>query len=279
MEYDPIKFKLARILRKHPSLRRLFHQSLDLMFLRSWYVGRELRRLKSSFKPGAKVLDAGTGFGQYSDRISRMYPQVSIAALEIDRAHLYGAKDYFRQVHPKTAILLGDVQILPLAAQSFDVIVSVDVMEHIQEDQQTFHEFSRILKPGGVFLMHTPRDLSNSEDGRYHDQGLDTTGWTVGEHVRDGYRDEDAVRKLKSAGLNVTRIIHGYGVMGKIGWTLLQRIPLGWLSHGMIWILPTLIYLIAAIPVGMLAMLIDYTIGEHARGGSLLIIAEKKSKV
>jgi len=274
MEYDPIKLKLAKILKRNPFLRGLFHKSLDLMFLRSWYVGRELRRMRASFKPGANVLDAGTGFGQYSDRIKRMYPNVSIAALELERDHLYGVEDYFKKVHPDISILLGDVQSLPLAEQTFDVIVSVDVMEHVLNDEETFAEFNRILRPGGMFLMHTPRDLSpvGTID---HDHSDDSERWTVGEHVRDGYRDADAVRKLDAAGLKVVRKVNGYGIMGKIGWTLMQRIPLGWLSKGMLWILPTLIYMVAAIPIGMLAMWIDYTIGNHAYGGSLLIIAQK----
>ena len=63
MDYDPIKDRLGRLFnRSHPT-QRLFYRILDLVFLRAWYVQRELRRIISSLPVNREidVLDAGTG--------------------------------------------------------------------------------------------------------------------------------------------------------------------------------------------------------------------------
>ena len=49
MHYDPIKNVFASIIKKFPFLRIFFYKSLDLMFLRSWYVRRELKKLRKKF--------------------------------------------------------------------------------------------------------------------------------------------------------------------------------------------------------------------------------------
>ena len=66
MHYDPVKNIFAKLIKIHPSFRILFFKILDLMFLRSWYVRRELKRIRSIFKDkNINIYDAGTGYSQY----------------------------------------------------------------------------------------------------------------------------------------------------------------------------------------------------------------------
>jgi len=53
-------------------------------------------------------------------------------------------------------IVLGDMTRAPFPDQYFDIIVSVEVLEHVEEDERFVYHASRVLKPGGVFLMTTP---------------------------------------------------------------------------------------------------------------------------
>src|SRR5262245_30537546 len=53
-------------------------------------------------------------------------------------------------------IVLGDMTQAPFPDRSFDVVVSVEVLEHVEEDERFVYHASRVLKPGGVFLMTTP---------------------------------------------------------------------------------------------------------------------------
>ncbi|MDP8239919.1 MAG: class I SAM-dependent methyltransferase [Candidatus Hatepunaea meridiana] len=304
MEYDPIKYNLATLLGRSALLRRLFFIALDVLFLRSWYIRRELRCLKSTINNRqSTILDAGMGFGQYSDRMLRMFKGVKLVGLEIDRKHLYGSEKYFRKVHPEARLTLGDVQMQPFGNQKFDLALTVDVMEHIEDDVAAFAEYYRVLKPGGYLLMHTPRivgdesvgqtllsdsspinkdcrtGVSNLPENKDCRTGvsnlLDDTKWSVDEHFRDGYRDSEAIERIEATGLKVKKIIRGYGRTGHIAWVLLQRIPLSLLAKGKLWILPVAVYLLLILPLALLFMWLDFLRGDTLKGGSLLVLAQR----
>ncbi len=272
MEYDPIKFKLARLLGRCSPLRRLFFCALDLLFLRAWYVRRELWKLRRKLGLNAAVLDAGMGFGQYTDRMLRTFAAPDVYGLEIDRKHIYGGERYFKSNYPNLQILLGDVQKTPLNRERFDLILSVDVMEHIEDDVATFGEFHRILKNGGYFLMHTPRDKNQNNADRRHS---DENRWTVDEHFRDGYSDKDIQQKLESAGFRIVKIARSYGALGMFAWHLLQGIPMRMLGRSSWMIPPAALYILFIYPLAFFAMLLDVAAGNHRNGNGLLVLAQK----
>ena len=54
------------------------------------------------------------------------------------------------------AFIIGDMCKSELPDNSFDVVVSVEVLEHVEEDELFLDQVRRVLKPGGCFLMTTP---------------------------------------------------------------------------------------------------------------------------
>lgn len=234
------------------------------------------------------------GFGQYSDRLARIFRGAKITGLEIDRAHLYGGEAYFRAVHPGFGFTVGDVQILPFKENSFDLIVTVDVMEHIPDDRATFAEYARVLKPGGRLLMHTPRDTSELRIGNWEfgmmqegdhagsdgdpKSNIQNPHWEVGEHVRDGYRDADAREKIEAAGLKIERMTRGYGKPGMVAWTLLQRIPMTLLGASKLFIPVVALWIALVAPVALIAMALDVSAGDQPEGGSLMVTAVKEGR-
>jgi SAM-dependent methyltransferase len=90
---------------------------------------------------GADILCAHKGVTGYSglDR--------SDEALEIARRDFAGDNRSFVQ---------GDVYALPFADASFDTIVSLETIEHLEHPERAMAEFRRVLKPGGVLLGSVP---------------------------------------------------------------------------------------------------------------------------
>lgn len=53
-------------------------------------------------------------------------------------------------------VVIDDMTRSSLSTATFDCAVAVEVLEHVESDQQFVREVSRVLKPGGVFVMTTP---------------------------------------------------------------------------------------------------------------------------
>ena len=54
------------------------------------------------------------------------------------------------------AVLFDDMARSQLPDGSFDGVVAVEVLEHVEEDEQFVRHVQRVLRPGGWFLMSTP---------------------------------------------------------------------------------------------------------------------------
>lgn len=54
------------------------------------------------------------------------------------------------------SVIFGDMTRSDLPSDSFDIVVSVEVLEHVEEDDRFVSEVSRVLKRGGRFIMTTP---------------------------------------------------------------------------------------------------------------------------
>ena len=53
-------------------------------------------------------------------------------------------------------LIIGDMTNSGLPSESFDLAVSVEVLEHVEDDEKFVSEVCRVLKPGGRFIMTTP---------------------------------------------------------------------------------------------------------------------------
>jgi ubiquinone/menaquinone biosynthesis C-methylase UbiE len=53
-------------------------------------------------------------------------------------------------------IVYGNIEQLPFPNQTFDVVLSLWVLEHLEHPDHVFKEISRVLKPGGIFAFVTP---------------------------------------------------------------------------------------------------------------------------
>lgn len=96
----------------------------------------------------SNVLDLGCGRGGVAEVIWR---DVHLAAgIDPDMASLTGHR---ATGMPVVRGVAGD---LPFASDSFDVVVSVWVLEHLVDPLGAFIEVRRVLRPGGHFIFLTP---------------------------------------------------------------------------------------------------------------------------
>lgn len=271
MQYDPIKDRLGSIFSARPAMQRLFYRLLDLFFLRSWYVRREIHRIFASFPPGRtiRVLDAGTGFGQYAYYIAHRFPNARVHAVDVKQDYLDNARRFLDQTPEGERVTLAVDDLTRLEAEGpFDFILSVDVMEHIEDDRAVFRNFARVLRPGGLVLINTPSDLGGSD---VREEGETSF---IEEHVRDGYNLEELQTKLRDAGLEPIRSIYTYGDYGSLAWRLLIKYPMLALGKTRASAVALPLYYLPVFPLGMALNALDVR-SKNEAGTGLLVVARK----
>ncbi|MGC8634186.1 MAG: class I SAM-dependent methyltransferase [Candidatus Limnocylindrales bacterium] len=98
---------------------------------------------------GRALLEVGAGYGRLADEYDG-YREVVL--LDASEAHVAAARDEFRG-HPRIRVEQGDAYALPFTDGSFDVVVCVRVVHHLEHPGAVFAEFARVLRPGGVLVL------------------------------------------------------------------------------------------------------------------------------
>jgi SAM-dependent methyltransferase len=136
-----------------------------------WRAGqaRRLQLILQAAGPqrlAGRLLENGCGVGMY---VEHLRPRVGqVVGLEYDFARAAEAG----QRSPCITNAAGER--LPFPANSFDVILSHEVLEHVQDDRQAAAEMARVLKPGGRIVLFVPNRGYPFEThgiywrGRYH---------------------------------------------------------------------------------------------------------------
>lgn len=269
MHYDPVKNIFAHIIKKFPFLRIIFYKILDLMFLRSWYVRRELRQLRKVLD-GKKIniYDAGSGYGQYSYFMSKILQPCEIYSVDVKEDWINDCKEFFKsQKIENVSFAIEDLTKI-IHTNKFDLIVCVDVMEHIRDDVKVFENYYNALKEDGYLLINTPSIYGGSDVHEDDDESF------IGEHARDGYSKEDLESKLHPLGFKTYQSKYTYGFWGDKAWRLGIKYPIMMvnISKLILFILP--IYYLITFPFTFLMMLIDFN-SNNKVGSGINFIAKK----
>jgi SAM-dependent methyltransferase len=144
----------------------------------------------------AIVLEAGCGEGYGADLLGG----VASAVLALDYDPVTAAHVVRR--YPRVAVARADLVALPVRDGGCDALVSLQVIEHLWEQERFLRECHRVLRPGGALMLSTPNRLTFSP-------GRDTPLNPF--HTRELAPAElaDLVRDAGFAGVDVLGLHHG----------------------------------------------------------------------
>jgi SAM-dependent methyltransferase len=202
-----------------------------------WRAGQERRlaMIREWANTKGTTLVDGIGVGMYAVHLMQDSPRVFGFDIELPRA-----LEAHEQV-PLTHVAAAEY--VPYPANTFDLILSHEVLEHVQDDQAAIAEMARVLRPGGRAVIFCPNRWYPFEThghywrGKYHFGNTPLINYLpdmwrnkLAPHVR-AYKKRDLMRLIKGLPLKVvyhTRIFGAYdNIIARFG-------PLGRVLRGLL---------------------------------------------
>ena len=178
-----------------------------------------VRRLKQILPVKAsRVLDAGCGRGVITRFLSSRYPDAAIDAVDADS----DAQKTNREISEKAGFrhcnfIDGDLTEYSVADR-YDLIVSVDNLEHVLDDRKVLQNFHESLETSGVLVVHVPHFYRRWPVFAWQ-KNFDVPG-----HVRPGYHLAQLVERVEQAGFTVTKRGFSYGFLENLTNNISYRI-------------------------------------------------------
>lgn len=134
--------------------------------------------LLQDFVKGKRVLDAACGEGYGSLLLSRN--ATSVQGLDISSESILNAQTKYGRENLK--FVTGSIDLLPFEDDSFDIVVSFETLEHVNEDTQLrfLQEIRRVLTNEGTLIISTPNKKFYSDIPKYSNPF----------HVKELYKEE-----------------------------------------------------------------------------------------
>jgi SAM-dependent methyltransferase len=117
-----------------------------------WRAGQQ-RRLDmiahaAGERIGGLVLENGCGVGMYVEKLTSLGSHVVGLEYDLERAIEAGINS--------DKIINAAGEFIPLLSSTFDLILSHEVIEHVQDDRAAICEMIRLLKPSGRAVIFSP---------------------------------------------------------------------------------------------------------------------------
>lgn len=224
---------------------------------------RNVRRLKKmhDFK---RVLDAGSGNGDYTFWVAERFPDVVIDACDVSEDSINVCKCAQKKLG------LGNIDYIQMDLREFrkpetyDFIYSNHVLEHISENRAVIENLVTSLKPGGYIYIQLPdADQERLDWGEKYME--EHKKWAEKEHIGLTLNLASLTKALRESGCEIITAKHTEGVLGEISFKLGEMARSYYRSNAMFSLMLPFLKII-----GYLDSLMDY---KSASG--ILVVARK----
>lgn len=147
---------------------------------------------KYSGKVGIRsVCEIGCGTGSLSCRLGSL--GLGVYALDLDKNAIRLARKFNKNIN----VRYSSKDVLRIErSEKYDLVVCIEVLEHIKEDRKALAKINRLLKPGGLLLMTVPIHE------KYRREFDNRSG-----HIRR-YNPAELLKKIKEAGFEISYSRH-----------------------------------------------------------------------
>jgi SAM-dependent methyltransferase len=185
--------------------KEIYSQIFQIEQTHWWYAGRRKIVFDWVFRildrtTRARILDVGCGTG-YNLDILRKLGFSDVYGLDIAPEALY-----FCEARGLPQVICGDLTDVPFANESFDLVLALDIIEHLEDDLRGLRGMARLLKPGGALVIFTPAlpSLWSLQD-------------EVGHHFRR-YTTAELKQKTLKTGLEIVKLSYANSLLFPLVW-------------------------------------------------------------
>jgi 2-polyprenyl-3-methyl-5-hydroxy-6-metoxy-1,4-benzoquinol methylase len=180
--------------------------------VRGWYFNLALRQLSGAAP--CNILDAGSGIGAYTLRLARQFATASVVGWDLDPRKIELAEEVARESRiPNAHFLRRDICSDDGPGNAFDLVVCIDVLEHIHDYTTALRNLWRITRPGGFLFLHTPQPDQRRVFKRFY-------AWRHLDHAREGFLKDELGSHLEAAGFTVLSVRESFGLPGRLAWEM-----------------------------------------------------------
>lgn len=111
-----------------------------------------IRSVSRLLKPNQTLLEVGCAHGYLLQELKILFPGMLLMGADIISEPLLA----FHKRLPAVPLLQFDLAQCPLPDQCVDIVISRNMLEHIQDDRAAIRQMARILKPNGVVIVEIP---------------------------------------------------------------------------------------------------------------------------
>ncbi|MGF1578162.1 MAG: glycosyltransferase [Gemmataceae bacterium] len=160
---------------------------------------------------GSRVLEAGCGIGNLSEFF---LDRQKLVCVDNDKFYVNRIRDRFghlENIETRHLDLTNPEECESLEDQDLDTVVCMNVLEHVEDDQQVLENLHDMIQPGGRAILIVPA----------HPKLYTGVDQSLG-HVRR-YKREELEEKVAAAGFHVIES-QGFNRLGSLGWFLAGKV-------------------------------------------------------
>lgn len=159
------------------------------------------------------ILDAGCGIGLHTFWLGKKFNKAEVLGGDIDTHKLKFCKVLAGKLHIKNVSFAHfDIIEKPKVAD-YDLIVNIDVLEHIENYKLALVNLSKLLRKSGYLYVHVPQPNQKRIFNLIKN-------WHHEDHVREGISKIDLETLLKKTGFKIIVSKDTFGFSGKLAWEI-----------------------------------------------------------
>jgi SAM-dependent methyltransferase len=142
-----------------------------------WYEHWHRYALARQLSQHCTVLDVACGEGYGAAMVAET--AFKVVGVDLSADVIQHAKNNYGH-HANLQFITASCECLPFSDASFDLAISFETIEHIEQQKEFISELTRVLRPDGVLILSSPNKRLYSDAHDYHNEF----------HVRELYRNE-----------------------------------------------------------------------------------------